>query len=159
MTTSPSSAVPPHTVTLPDGYEISDDRGRLDMAFVYESLSTTYWAADRPLAVTARSWANCLCFGVYAPGGEPVGFARLLTDYALRAHLGDVFIHPASRGRGLGKALLETILGHPELTSVGTWTLSTSDAHGLYARHGFRAAEANEYSMIMHRDSAAGTAV
>ena len=140
-----------HAVTLPDGHTVSDDRTRLDMEFVVASLATAYWAVGRPRAVTERSWANCLCFGVYAPGGAQVGFARLLTDYALRAHLGDVFIHPASRGLGLGKALVATILAHPELATVGAWTLTTSDAHGLYARHGFRPGEADGKWMTLER--------
>lgn len=121
------------------------------MPFVLASLDTAYWATGRPHALTERSWANCLCFGVYAPAGQQVGFARLLTDYALRAHLGDVFIHPNSRGAGLGKALVATILAHPELASVGAWTLTTSDAHGLYARHGFRVATADGMWMTMER--------
>jgi GNAT superfamily N-acetyltransferase len=95
-----------HTVSLPNGYVISDDRARLDMEFVHTSLADAYWAVGRSRALTERSWANCLCFGVYAPDGAQAGFGRLLTDYAFRAHLGDVFIRPASRGLGLGKALI-----------------------------------------------------
>jgi GNAT superfamily N-acetyltransferase len=140
-----------HTVTLPNFYVISDDRARLDMEFVHKSLASTYWAVDRPRAVSARSWANCLCFGIYAPNGKSAGFGRLLTDYALRAHLGDVFIHPDARGRGLGKALVETILGHPDLATVMHWTLVTADAHGLYARYGFRMAEGDGTWMTLDR--------
>ena len=140
-----------HAVTLANGYTVSDERARLDMAFVHASLETAYWAVGRQRAVTERSWANCLCFGVYAPGGGQVGFARLLTDYALRAHLGDVFIDPACRGLGLGTSLVAVILAHPELATVGAWTLTTADAHGLYARYGFRPAEADGKWMTMER--------
>ena len=140
-----------HSVRLPTGYEISDDRARIDMQYVHESLSSAYWAVSRARELTDRSWANCLCFGVYAPSGIQVGFARLLTDFALRAHLGDVFIDPVSRGLGLSKALVETILAHPELRMVENWTLSTADAHGLYARYGFRAGEEDAKWMTLHR--------
>ena len=140
-----------HAVTLPNGYVISDDRARLDMPFVLDALDGVYWAVGRPHAVTERSWANCLCFGVYAPGGAQVGFARLLTDYAIRAHLGDVFIQPVARGFGLGKALVATILAHPELTTVWHWSLTTADAHSLYARHGFRVAETDGRWMVLDR--------
>jgi GNAT superfamily N-acetyltransferase len=143
-----------HEVSLPNGYLISDDRARLDMEFVHESLADAYWAVGRPRALTERSWANCLCFGIYAPDGGQVGFARVLTDYALRAHLGDVFIRPALRGSGLGKALVETILAHPELTTVWNWTLMTADAHGLYARYGFRPGEADGKWMTLDRKPA-----
>ena len=128
-----------HEAWVAAGHTISDDRSRLDMGFVHQALAGTSWAATRPRETTERSWANCLCFGVYDSRALPVGFGRVLTAYALRAHLGDVFIAPGSRGLGLGKALVETVLGHPALTTVTHWTLTTSDAHGLYARYGFRA--------------------
>ena len=145
-----------HTVTLPDGYQISDDRARLDMDFVCDTLDNVYWADNRPRALTRKSWANCLCFGVYAPDGKMVGFARLLTDFALRAHLGDVVIQESLRRMGLGKALVATILSHPELSSVSHWTLTTTDAHGLYARHGFQLFEANGRWMTLDRDEPLG---
>ncbi len=140
-----------HAAQLANGYEISDDRARLDMEFVHSSLSSAYWAIGRSREVTDRSWTNCLCLGVYAPDRAQVGFGRVLTDYALRAHLGDVFIHQASRGLGLGEALVAFVLAHPELSTVGKWTLTTSDAHGLYERYGFRVAEADGTWMTLDR--------
>ncbi len=142
-----------HVVTLPNGYEVSDDRTRLDMDLIHYSLPGAYWAAGRPRAQTERSWANCLCFGLYAPDGTQAGFARLLTDYTFRAHLGDVFISPASRGLGLGKALVETILSHPDLATIVQWTLVTADAQGLYARYGFRLGEVKSGWMELDRTS------
>ena len=141
----------PHEITLPNGHLVSDDRARLDMPFVLDSLETTAWGAGRPRGVITRSWANCLPFGIYAPAGGMAGFARLLTDYALRAHLGDVYIRPASRGLGLGKALVETILAHPALATVTRWTLSTTDAHGLYARYGFQTFQSDGRWMTLDR--------
>ena len=140
-----------HTVELPNGHEISDDRGRLDMDFVHRSLADTYWAVGRTRETTERSWANCLCLGLYAPRGHQVGFARVLTDYAMRAHIGDVFVHPASRGLGLGGAIVAVVLAHPELVTVSKWTLTTSDAQGLYTQYGFGAAEADPTWMTLDR--------
>ena len=140
-----------HAVILANGYEISDERERIDMAFVHASLASAYWAQGRAPAQTERSFSHCLCFGIYAPDGAPTGFARLLTDFTFRAHLGDVFIDPAARGLGLGKALVATILGHPELTTVLNWTLKTRDAHGLYERFGFRRNGADPNWMTLDR--------
>ena len=145
----------PHVVSLPNGYVISDDRSRLDVEAIHASLASMYWAIGRPRALTERSWANCLPFGIYAPDGAQVGFGRLLTDYAFRAHLADIYVQPAARGLGLGKALMETILAHPELTTVRNWTLTTADAQGLYARYGFRPGEANNNWMTLDRTPAA----
>jgi GNAT superfamily N-acetyltransferase len=140
-----------YAITLPNGYQISDARARIDMGHVLTSLKTAYWAIGRPRDLTERSWANCLPFGIYAPAGNQVGFGRLLTDYAFRAHLGDVFIEPAHRGFGLGKALIAHILAHPDLQTVWNWTLTTADAHGLYAQFGFRVAEFDGKWMTLDR--------
>lgn len=137
--------------TLPNGVVISDDRARLDMNFIHGALAEAYWALGRPAALTERSIAHCLCFGVYTPAGLQIGFARLLTDYTFRAHVSDVIIAPTARGQGLGKALLEKILAHPELTTVTQWTLVTADAHGLYAQFGFQSGGSDETWMQMTR--------
>lgn len=141
-----------HAATLTSGYVISDDRERLDMEFIHRALADAYWAVGRPRALTERSWANCLGFGVYAPDGDQVGCARLLTDYTFRAHLGDLVIRADRRGLGLGKALVEYSLAHPELVTVSKWTLATADAHDLYARHGFRTSATDSKWMTLNRN-------
>lgn len=146
-----SSRFPTHSIVLPDGHVISDERERHDMEFVHASLAGTYWGSDRPRALTARCWANGLCLGVYAVNGEQAGFARALTDYAVRAHLTDVFIRRSSRGLGLGKALIEAVLAHPELATVDHWTLATADAQALYTPHGFRPGAESDRWMALVR--------
>ena len=141
----------PTTVTRPDGYRISDDRARLNMAFVHASLATAYWAAGRAPELTERCWSHCLCLGIYHPVGHQVGFGRVLTDYTLRAHVGDVFVHPSERGQGLATSLIQAMLEHPELATVTHWTLTTSDAHAVYARFGFRIAEPDGRWMTLTR--------
>ena len=145
---------------LRDGYVLSDDRARLDLRLVHELLvGQAYWAQGRTIGQTERSFAHCHPFGAYAPdsfsrgapGGVLAGFARVLTDYTFRAHLGDVFILPEHRGLGLGKALVAFVLDHPALRTVTRWTLTTGDAHGLHARHGFRLAEGDGRGMVMER--------
>ena len=140
-----------HEVVLPDGHVITDDRARLDIAFVHTMLADAYWAIGRPAALTERSWANCLCFCVLALDDGQVGCARALTDYTFRAHVGGLVIRPASRGLGLGRALVTTILAHPRLATVTHWTLNTTDAHGFYARHGFRSGNASANWMTLER--------
>jgi GNAT superfamily N-acetyltransferase len=122
----------------PGGFRVSDDPDRLNLPFICDYIAQeTYWGRDRPRAVCERAIRNSLAFGLYAPDGSQAGFGRVVSDRAIRAHLADVFVIAACRGQGLGKALVAAILGHPELASVTTWTLNTSDAHGLYAGFGF----------------------
>jgi hypothetical protein len=41
--------------------------------------------------------------------------------------------------------LIEQVLAHPALAGVDRWLLGTADAHALYARFGFVAANDNRY--------------
>ncbi|MEP6705923.1 MAG: GNAT family N-acetyltransferase [Pyrinomonadaceae bacterium] len=121
-----------------DEYTISDDRARLDIKVIQQFLSTeSYWATGRSIEKVQCSIDNSLSFGVYR-GGEQVGFARVVTDYATFAWLADVFVLDESRGRGLAKWLVEVIVSHPQLQGFRRWVLATKDAHELYRRYGFR---------------------
>lgn len=124
--------------TRGDGYVISTDRSRLDLATVHRYLSEeAYWSPGVPREHVERAIAGSLAFGLFAPGGSQVGFARVVTDYAQIAWLGDVFVLEAHRGKGLGVWLLETVLGHPDLQTLRVFILKTADAHSLYERFGF----------------------
>jgi GNAT superfamily N-acetyltransferase len=123
---------------LPGGYELDDDRGRVDVAVVHRYLSEeSYWARGRSLAVVERLLEEATrVVGIYAPGGEQVGFARVVSDGAVFAFLADVFVLEGHRERGLGKELVAEAVEngpHAELR----WLLGTADAHSLYADFGF----------------------
>jgi GNAT superfamily N-acetyltransferase len=128
----------PREWAAPAGYVVSTDPDRLDVDRIHGFLSTAYWSTGIPRDVVQRSIDNSLPFGLYSPAGEQAGFARVVTDRATYAYLGDVYVESAHRGRGLGKFLVSCVLGHPELQGLRRWALATADAHGLYARHGFR---------------------
>ncbi len=108
-------------------FEISDDPKRLDLGVIHAFLSNCYWAAGIPFEVMKRSIENSLPFGVYE-GPRQVGFARVVTDYATFAYIGDVFVLEAYRGRGLSKRLMEAIAVHPRLQGLRRWHLVTRDA-------------------------------
>ena len=120
-----------------DDYVISTDKSKLDLSLIHSFLSTqAYWSLNIPFAIVKRSVENSLCFGVYQ-GDRQVGFARIITDYATIAYLGDVFILPEHRGKGLSKRLVGEIMTHPDLQGLRRWMLLTSDAHGLYRQYGW----------------------
>ncbi len=127
-------------------YSISADKDKLDIAYIHQFLSHSYWAEDIPIELVARSIHFSMCFGVY-DGTQQVGFARVVTDYATFGYLADVFIDVQHRGRGLSKWLMEVIMEHPQLQGFRSWQLATRDAHGLYARHGFKVPENPERIM------------
>jgi GNAT superfamily N-acetyltransferase len=129
-------------------YLISTDPARLDLELVHDFLSReSYWARGMPFEVMRRSIEHSLPFGLYRESGQ-VGFARAVTDYAVFAYVGDVFVLPAHRGRGLSKWLMETMLAHPDLQRLRRWNLATRDAHGLYRRFGFASAGPNTMDRV-----------
>jgi GNAT superfamily N-acetyltransferase len=137
------------------GYEISTDRSRIDLPRVHRFLSTeAYWSPGVSRSVVERSIEGSLPFGVYL-GDEQVGFARVVTDYATFAWVADVYIEEAHRGHGLGKRLVEAILGHPELRGLRRWMLATADAHGLYRQFGFAELRGVERFMAVESGAAA----
>ena len=130
-------------------YSISTDKGRLDVAVIHGFLTMSYWAAGVPMDVVKRSIEHSLAFGVFKED-QQVGFARVITDYATFAYLGDVFILEPYRGRGLSKWLMEVIVGHPDLQGLRRWVLLTRDAHGLYGQVGFTEPSHPERYMQRH---------
>ena len=120
-----------------DGYRISIDRSLLDIDFIHNYLANeSYWASGIPREVVEKSIRHSLCFGLYFQE-QQVGFARVVTDYATFAYLGDVFIVEAHRGQALGKWLIKCIVDHSELQHLRRWMLATADAHSLYEQYGF----------------------
>ncbi|MBV8467467.1 MAG: GNAT family N-acetyltransferase [Burkholderiales bacterium] len=134
-------------------YEIDTDRRRLDMDKAHSMVANSYWGKGIPVDTFSRSVAGALCFGIYH-GAELVGFARVISDYATIAYLGDVIIDPAHRGKGLSKWLMACIHGHPDLQGLRRWMLITSDAHGLYAQNGYTALATPERWMERHTPNA-----
>jgi GNAT superfamily N-acetyltransferase len=123
--------------SITDDYSISTDKAALDLPFIHHFLSTeAYWSLNIPMDIVKRSVEHSLCFGVYL-GTQQVGFARIISDYATIAYLGDVFIVPAHRGKGLSKRLIAGIMSHPDLQGLRRWILLTGDAHGLYRQFGW----------------------
>jgi GNAT superfamily N-acetyltransferase len=120
-------------------FTISTDRKRLQTEVIHKYLTEeSYWAKDRTEKQTAAAIENSLCFGVYK-GDNLIGFARIVSDFATFAYVGDVFILEEFRGLGLSKWLMDVIVGYPDLQGLRRWVLATRDAHSLYKKFGFAA--------------------
>ncbi|UYB50811.1 GNAT family N-acetyltransferase [Xanthomonas sp. AM6] len=133
---------------------ISTDKQELDLPLIHRFLSEqAYWCLGIPLDTVRRAIAGSLCFGGYVDGAGQVAFARAITDGATFAYLADVFVLDAYRGRGYGKQLVAAIMAHPQLQGLRRFMLATSDAHALYAQHGFAAPTRPQSLMeIAHHD-------
>ena len=98
-----------------DNFRISTDPARLDLEAIHHYLSTeSYWAQGIPFATFKTSVDHALNFGLYE-GDWQIGYARIVSDFATVAYLGDVFVLSAYRGRGLSKWLMATVMAHPNL--------------------------------------------
>jgi predicted N-acetyltransferase YhbS len=125
---------------LPGGYELDDDRARVDVDTVHRYLADeAYWVPGRSRETIERLVRESTrVIGLYRDD-DLVGFARVMSDGSSMAWLGDVFVLTEHRGRGLGIELVREAVEHPAHRDV-YWYLNTRDAHTLYARFGFEGA-------------------
>ena len=132
------------------GYTISNALEDIDFDALHAFLSTSYWARGIPRETMERSIRGSLPFVLRDDRGNLAGFARVVTDRATFGYIGDLFVLPEHRGKGLSKRLMEAIMAHPELQNFRRWMLATSDAHGLYEKFGFRPLAAPDVLMERH---------
>ncbi len=115
---------------------LTTDPGRVDLDVVHGFLAQAYWCAGIPRALVARSIEHSIPFSLFV-AGRAAGFARVVSDRATVAYVGDVFVLPEHRGRRLSVWMMECVVAHPDLQGLRRWILLTRDAHGLYSRFGF----------------------
>jgi GNAT superfamily N-acetyltransferase len=124
------------------GYELDDDRERLDRDAVHAYLGgESYWAKGRTRDRQDELIdASGSVVGLYKDGAQ-VGFARAVDcDAAGFAYLADVYVLDEHRGRGLGVELVREIVERGPYADR-RWILHTRDAHTLYAKLGFGPSE------------------
>jgi len=119
-----------------DEYLVTTDPARVDLDAVHGYLVDSYWAKGIPRETVQRAIANSIPFSLLA-GDRLIGFARVVSDRATVAYLGDVFVLPEHRGHGLSVWLMECVAAHPELQGLRRWILLTRDAHALYEKSGW----------------------
>jgi GNAT superfamily N-acetyltransferase len=132
--------------------EITTDPSHIDLDRLHAWLKNSYWASNRPKDVQAKANQNSLNFTALI-GGEMVGFARIVTDRCTFAWLCDVFVDEAHRGQGVGKALMDAVVAHPDLSNIRRIVLGTKDAQGLYRQYGFEYPEAGRFMVRRSPDA------
>ena len=122
---------------LGDGYELDDDRDRIDRQAVHRYLSEeSYWARGRPREVQDELINTAArVVGLYRDGAQ-VGFTRTLSDGYAQSYLADVYVLEEHRGRGLGVELVRFSVDEGPFART-KWFLHTEDAHDLYRKFGF----------------------
>jgi GNAT superfamily N-acetyltransferase len=114
--------------------------GESELPDLLDLYQGAYWASERTEAEARAILKNSdILFGTRdLDTGRMVAFARVLTDRATIALLCDVIVHPAHRGKGLGKEMMERVASHPLLRGVRIIQLNCRhDVLAFYERWGF----------------------
>lgn len=81
--------------------------------------------------------ARCYHVLAFAADGTPIGTGRLVLD----GHIGRMAVLREWRGKGVGSAILETLLGYAQKEGFRTVKLhAQTHAVGFYAKRGFKVA-------------------
>ncbi len=122
---------------LDDGFELDDDKARVDLREVHRYLSDeSYWAAGRALDVQERLVREAArVVGLYL-NGRQIGFCRAASDGSSFAYLADVYVLSEFQGRGLGEALVREMVENGPYANT-RWLLHTTSMHRLYRKFGF----------------------
>lgn len=86
--------------------------------------------------------AGSFCFVVATEGEQAVGMGRVISDGCSDAYLQDIVVLPAYRGKGIGAAILDTLVSfcrERELTWIGL--VAQPGTVPFYERGGFAAME------------------
>lgn len=122
----------------------------MDVQLIHGFLcNEAYWSKGIPLTTVEKSIKNSLNFGLFHHDKQ-VGNARVISDFATIAYLGDVFVLPDHQNRGLSKALMHSVRTHPDLQGLRRWILLTADAHELYRQFGWQPIHQPEKWMEIH---------
>lgn len=118
-------------------YFITTDKDKMDSIAIHDFLSNhSTWSQNISLDKVEKAINNSLNFGVFYQNTQ-IGFARVISDFATIAYLGDIYILENHRGKGLSKKLMEVIMNHQSLQDLRRWILLTSTAEWLYQKYGF----------------------
>jgi GNAT superfamily N-acetyltransferase len=121
---------------LGDGYELDDDRERVDVDAVHAYITQAYWAVGRPRSEVERLVREASrVVGLYKDGAQ-IGFCRAATDDMSFVYLADVYVLEEHRGRGLGLELVREMIDNGPYADR-KWLLHTRDMHRLYEKLGF----------------------
>ncbi len=120
-----------------DDYTITTDKNKMDIIAIHDFLSNhSGWSNNIPIEKVQTSIDNSLNFGLFHQGNQ-IGFARVISDYATIAYLGDIYVLDNYRGQGLSKKLMDAVMSHSNLQGLRRWILLTSTADWLYEKYGF----------------------
>jgi GNAT superfamily N-acetyltransferase len=134
---------------------VCTDPAAIDVELVQRYLAAGRQSPGVPLDVVRAFVANSVNFGLFAgppeAGAAMLGYARVVTDFAAFAYLGDVFlVDEEGRGQGWGSWMMDCIFAHPDLQDLRRWMLMCGERPvAWYKRYGFE--EPGRPGFALHR--------
>ncbi|GDY26226.1 GNAT family N-acetyltransferase [Agarivorans sp. Toyoura001] len=122
---------------MEQGYYVATDKKQLDVSMIHQVLVRSYWSRGISKAAVKTAIDNSMCFAAFNLNQQQVAFARVVSDYATVAYLADVFVLEEHQGKGLAKAMMHRIMGHPQLQTIRRFKLASKGAHEFYRAFGF----------------------
>ncbi|HEX2394987.1 MAG TPA: GNAT family N-acetyltransferase [Bacteroidales bacterium] len=120
-------------------YTLRHGFNEMDFDKITSMLAKVWWSPGIAKNEVVRGANNsALVVGAFDENREQIGFARVISDKTRFAYIMDVVVDERLRKRGIGRAMINYILKHQDLTDVYQWCLLTKDAHGVYAKLGFK---------------------
>ncbi len=140
-----------------DGYHITSNKALLHVDQVHDWLSKySYWAVNIPYDIVETSFQHSFTIGILKDK-EQVGYARLITDYAVFGYLADVYVKEEHRGKGLSKIMMQAIMEQGWVKGCRRLMLATKDAHDLYRQFGFTDLPNPDKIMVVSNTTQYGT--
>ncbi len=118
-------------------FAVVDNQALIDVDAVHDFLHTSYWAKGRSKMVVELAMERSLAFGL-VHGDQTIGFARVITHFAVVGIIEDVYVLPEYQGQGLGKFLMESLIFFNDPATTEIYTASRK-AKGFYESMGFKA--------------------
>jgi ribosomal protein S18 acetylase RimI-like enzyme len=127
------------TTELPAGYRLLDGPPPVD-AYLALRRDSGLSPKTQEQAVAALPGSWYACHIVHEAGGVAAGMGRVIGDGGWYFHIVDMAVRPSHQRRGLGDAVLTTLLARIAAHApAGAYVNLLADPPGrrLYARHGF----------------------
>jgi len=116
-------------------YQLNENQ----MKQLHELYKQEWWTQDRSLEETQKVVRHSqVIIAMLDEKDVLVGFVRVLTDYTFKAMIFDLIVSSKYRGEGIGKSLLDLVLGHKSLDLVKHFELyCLEEMNGFYKQFGF----------------------
>lgn len=140
----------------------------MDLRIVHDQLTgeqfiqlwSSVWDGAPTLKQAELAMENSLLRVTVLDGKKPVAMARMIGDLGLCCYIKDVIVSPEYQGRGLGRLLMEEMIGFVKShgvpgTAVSAELCAMPDKMPFYGQFGFAANEAQRMRLYITAEGSA----